>query len=438
MNSKSTKKKSFNFVNKIKLGIKPKVLISVIIALLIGPTISLFVGGLVNHLEFIPSNISLYISTLINLLVVSFIVLILLEFMVLRPLNQSVLSISHIVSNLDLSKRIEVESNDEIGNLVKHINIFIQTMQDEMKSSSNTSHELKNLSQNLDKMSSLSFEMSNEISTTIESIALGANEQVTETQSGAEYAKSIGELINKNRKLLNTLNVQTEKVDIHNHNGIKVLNSLNEQFSQSINFTKEANQIILDTNMSAEKIKKASEMIRNIASQTNLLALNAAIEAARAGDAGKGFAVVAEEIRTLAEQSNQFSEDIVVVIDELSQRADIAVEKMSNVIHVIDDQSSSLKATNAEFDGIVTALDDMKNLISDLNLLGENMDTNKEKIIQVTNNLAAVAQENAAATQEASASVEHQRSTIQESTKQIEKVANFSNEMENSIAKFVI
>src|SRR5690606_951681 len=104
--------------------------------------------------------------------------------------------------------------------------------------------------------------------------------------------------------------------------------------------------VINSTNESAEKIEKASSMIRSIAEQTNLLALNANIEAARAGEAGRGFAVVAEEIRKLAESSNGFAKDIAVIVEDLNNKSREAVVTMEEAANISKLQSQSVELTN--------------------------------------------------------------------------------------------
>lgn len=199
---------------------------------------------------------------------------------------------------------------------------------------------------------------------------------------------------------------------------------------------KELQEIIVNTNESAEKIESASQMIRNIAEQTNLLALNAAIEAARAGEAGRGFAVVAEEIRKLAEQSNAFTEEIATIIKELTDKTGHAVHTIQEVGKTAASQVESVELTNAKFKGIDGVIEKMKDIIIEINQSGQVMEEKKNEVIGIIENLSAISQENAAGTEEASASVEEQTASMEEITNASDRLAKLAEEMQESIAKF--
>ena len=193
---------------------------------------------------------------------------------------------------------------------------------------------------------------------------------------------------------------------------------------------------MVNTNESAEKIERASLMIKSIAEQTNLLALNAAIEAARAGEAGRGFAVVAEEIRKLAEQSSEFTEEISAIILDLTNKTEHGVSKMEDVSKIVESQNLSVKDTNEKFEGIAQALKRMEGLIEDVISSGKTMEEKKNFITGIMENLSAISQESAAGTEEASASVEEQTATMTEIANASEELANLAKEMQESISRF--
>ena len=255
------------------------------------------------------------IFTVICALIVTAIVIIIVNQKMLRPIIAMEKEISLMITEItnregDLTKRIEVTSNDEIGSLAQGINTFLEKLQ----------HIFGMLKKDASQMDVVVDEVFESVRTSND----GANELSALTEELSAAMREVSE--NLNAINTNSADIQQDIVTIAGESA--QLNEYTKEMKQNAEqikvsarenvdiISKKTNEILLILNQAIEdsnsvnQVNILTEDILNISSQTNLLALNASIEAARAGEAGKGFAVVAEEIRTLADSSRQTANHI--------------------------------------------------------------------------------------------------------------------------------
>ncbi|MGF7185395.1 methyl-accepting chemotaxis protein [Desulfitispora alkaliphila] len=364
-----------------------------------------------------------------------------------KSIANPISELAHIIDRLakyDLSTDNKTEEtkyikrNDEIGVIAKALSVMRNNFIDLVQDVTSSSDQVAASSQQLTANSQQTSYAANEVARTIEEMARGAADQAKDTEQGVEHIEEMGSLVEHEQSLLRALNTSTSEVDKLKEEGFVIIHDLVEKTGNSNKAAKEVSDVIINTNESAEKIESASQMIKNIADQTNLLALNAAIEAARAGEAGKGFAVVSEEIRKLAEESNKFTEEIEAIVGDLTGKTEKAVSTMKEVGVIVASQTESVEKTNAKFEGIANAIEKSKEVILELNRSGQEMEQKKEEIIEIMQNLSAIAEENAAGTEEASASVEEQTASMDELASASEDLAKIAEEMQDKISKFKI
>ncbi len=206
--------------------------------------------------------------------------------------------------------------------------------------------------------------------------------------------------------------------------------------------TKEAIQVVYDqtntTNESALKIKEATDIISEIAEETNLLSLNASIEAARAGEQGRGFAVVATQIQKLAEQSNESARQIDDIIHSLIKDSEESVETMKEVRNIIGQQNENVIHTEHAFNNVKEGIDQSIESIEMIASKTQELDEARVRVVDVVQNLNAIAQENAASTEETSASAAEAGTTVESIADNARHLNEIAKQLEENVQKFIM
>lgn len=346
---------------------------------------------------------------------------------------------SEKIASLNISEEVPkalFNKKDEIGILAKALQSMTDNLKNIVNEISRSSEQVAAASEELTATTGQSASAAEEVSKTMESIAKRSLNQAENTEIGSEQASVLGTIIEKDKLYMEELNETTQEVGKVVEEGLKEIQSLTHIAEESKQATEKVELEIIKTNKSASKIGTASNVIAAIAAQTNLLALNAAIEAARAGEAGRGFAVVAEEIRKLAEQSNQSTSTINEMVEELQNNSNTAVQIMESVAGILKEQEQSIAVSKDKYLMIASAIAEADKAVEQLNGSSEEMGKMKEDIIDSMENLSDAAKENAMSTQEASASMEEQAASIEEMSAASESLSELAQNLQDIIGKF--
>lgn len=307
--------------------------------------------------------------------------------MIVSPTKKVSQTLDDIVTSIqrdegDLTERVEVTSNDEIGQMAAGINEFISLLQDNMLTMSRSAGKMQ--------------ESMDVVTRKVEASNASVTNVSSSTQELAASMEEVAATIQGIAANSNNLVSQARGICKEADEGVTVVDSLQKRVTETrgrVADNKQATTAVIDNiqgslktaveeSRSVGKIQELTQGILEIAGQTNLLALNASIEAARAGEAGKGFAVVAEEIRVLADNSQQaaggiqkISQLVINAVNKLVEHANEMLQFMENnvvkdydsFVEIMEQYQRDTEAIGTLIAGFAAEASDMENTMESMN-----------------------------------------------------------------------
>lgn len=355
-----------------------------------------------------------------------------------RDLGLSVKALDSLANgnlNADVDRRA-LKRRDEIGKLMRAVLNLRGQMKEVIGAIIEKGEAVQIAAKQIDEQTDQTAKAIGQVDMAVSEISEGATSQATETQKATENVIVMGEMVEQTREEVETLLAHAEEMQAAGDVATQALDELDEINGQ----TKKAIDVIYEqthtTNESAMRIREVTKMITGIAEETNLLSLNASIEAARAGEQGRGFAVVAAQIQKLAEQSNSSTKEIAKIINELMEDSEKAVETMNEVKEIMDAQSEKVERAGEAFSQVKAGIDASIKGVEAIEEKTIRLDDARANVIDIVQNLTAIAEENAASTQETSASVTEVTAIVEDIAQNAQKMNTYATDLKDKTTVF--
>lgn len=378
-------------------------------------------------------------QSLFLLLVISLIlcgsVSIFISRMITRPLGQ-LKTLMHDAQNGDLSVKGNYVSKDEIGVLTIGFNDMINSLREIISKIGEHAQILSANSEELLASSIQTSESSSHIAVEIQAIADGSSIQFSSsrecTRAMDEVASGIQQVAESAADVSSISRITMEQAV----QGSDKIQSASSQLDSILLSSQGSTAVVKQLEQQSIEIGNIAGLIQGIAGQINLLALNASIEAARAGEHGRGFAVVANEVRKLAEQSNQSSGQITSIITEIQTSTLAAVEMMGKESVEINLGLQNMQEAKSSFDQIVGSIQEVNQQLEEVSAATEQISASSQEVsasLQVTEEIAGSSLNQ---TQNVAAASEEQLATMKDVEIAVKSLATMAEELQELSSRF--
>ncbi|OOR07274.1 methyl-accepting chemotaxis protein [Bacillus mycoides] len=307
-----------------------------------------------------------------------------------KPIEQIDKKLKELASHEgDLTARLQVNSNDEIGAIAKSFNNMLENLQHIINRVQKTSVEVQNASENMLEKTNTSRDATVKVQSSMSNLNASIQSQTSSMEESSTAMDDMAMSVQRIAESASSVAELAVATSEHANDGSTVIQKSISQMTtihEAVNSTSEVvERLITHT----KYIDTAVQSISNIAEQTNLLALNASIEAARAGEQGKGFAVVADEVRKLAEQSKTAATDINQLLHQIQNDTETASSMMSQGRSEAFEGINVIREAGSSFTTIVGQVNTVSTQIQDISASAEEMNASLNNIASISNEVSS-------------------------------------------------
>ena len=382
-----------------------------------------FVFAPLNHLRTIYA-----ILTIAGLLLVSFLCM---QFAgrITRPITALEAQTTQMANGNLSIEQLPVQSSDEIGSMTQAFNTMHKNLRELIRQMAATSEQVAAASEELTANAQQSADASVHVAETVGEVTAGVEKQLKDSgRAKKEVDQVFADVTSMSEKTKNIANT-VHSTSSSAQQGEQLMTEATTKMGHIEESVSSTADVVRTLGESSQQIGQIVETISAIAEQTNLLALNAAIEAARAGEHGRGFAVVADEVRKLAEQSQESTEQIKQRINSIQSETARAVESMKKGTNEVEDGAKAIREVGTQFQKIMEQVNDIQVQMDAISSSVASVSSGATNIVGAVDSMDAISRKTAENTSSISAATEEQSASNEEIAAASQSLARLASDM---------